>query len=59
MQQERTWTLKLTDGSTYEGLSRDDAVLALARLTYGVEPVSEAKVERLPLAPAYKAPLAA
>lgn len=60
--QNKTWTLKLADGRTYEGLAGYDAVLALARLTYGSEPVQE-PVKRLVPAVAeyetYETPLAA
>ena len=57
--QERTWTLKMVDGRTYEGLSRQDALLAIARLSYGVEPVKAAEIARLPIATELDAPLAA
>lgn len=57
--QDKTWTLKLADGRTYEGLNRRDAVLALARLTYGSEPVQEPVRRLAPAIVEYETPLAA
>lgn len=57
--QEKAWTLKMVDGRTYEGLSRQDATLVLARLIYGVEPVKEPQIARLPVAEELQTPLAA
>ncbi len=57
--QKKTWTLRTVDGQTYEGLSRQDATLMLARLIYGVEPAREAKITRLPVAEALATPIAA
>jgi hypothetical protein len=52
--QTRTWTLKLADGRSYEGLSQEDATIALTRLIHGIEPVAERKAaideHKLPLA---------
>jgi hypothetical protein len=58
--QDRTWTLRLANGSTYKGLSRRDALLALTRLTYGSEPVEQLDADLAGAAvEEYETPLAA
>lgn len=57
--QEKTWTLRMVDGRTYEGLSTRDATLMLGRMIYGVEPVHKAKITRLPVAEELTTPIAA
>jgi hypothetical protein len=57
--QEKTWTLRTVDGQTYEGLSKQDATLMLARMIYGVEPAREAQVSRMPVVEELAAPIAA
>lgn len=39
---DRTWTLTMSDtGRTYKGISQQDAVIALQRMVYGMEPFGE------------------
>lgn len=57
--QTRTWTLKLADGRSYEGLSQEDATIALARLIHGVEPVAERRAKVARAIDEHELPLAA
>lgn len=37
--QDRTWTLTISEtGRTYKGISQQDAIVALQRMMYGLEP---------------------